>query len=204
VIIGISMKPLIDAFGVEASVMTTMQALSGAGPTGVPGMGVVDNVLPFIQDEEEKLRNELAKIFGTLHGDRIVPFAPPISATCTRIGVRDGHTASIALALERAADVAEAAEALSGFRGRAQELGLPSAPQQPIVVREEANRPQPVLDRDAGEGRVVSVGRLRPQEALRNGIGYVAVGHNHDRGTVGNAVMVSELLVAEGLVDGGA
>jgi aspartate-semialdehyde dehydrogenase len=203
VIAAIAAKPLIDRYGLKGSVYTTLQALSGAGPTGVPGMYVVDNVLPFIQDEEEKLRNELAKILGTLEHDAITPHPAPLSATCTRVPVRDGHTISASLSFEQPVDVDEAAELLAAFRGPAQRHALHSAPATPIVVRTEANRPQPVLDRDAGDGRIVSVGRIRAAEAMDNGLSYVAVGHNHDRGTVGNAVPLCELLVAEGYVGDG-
>ncbi len=204
VIAAIAAKPLIDHFGLRASVYTTMQALSGAGPTGVPALGAVDNILPFIPDEEEKLRNELAKILGTLEDGGITPHPAPLAATCTRVPVRDGHTIAASLSFDRPVDPAEAAEVLAAFRGPAQRHRLPSAPEVPIVVRSEPNRPQPVLDRDVDHGRVVSVGRIRAAEALENGLSYVAVGHNHDRGTVGNAVPLCELLVAEGYVGNGS
>jgi aspartate-semialdehyde dehydrogenase len=198
VIAALAIKPVDDAFGVTTAIMTTLQALSGAGPTGVPAMKVVDNVLPFIGDEEDKLRNETRKILGTYTGDAIEPWKAPLSATATRVPVRDGHTESISLGLERPATVDEVAAAIAAYRGRAQELALPSAPAIPLVVRTEVDRPQPALDRDVDAGRVVSVGRIRAQDALPNGIGFVAVGHNHDRGTVGNAVILTELVAAEG------
>jgi aspartate-semialdehyde dehydrogenase len=199
VIASLAIKPVADAFGISAAVLATLQALSGAGPTGVPAMYVVDNVLPFIADEEDKLIKETRKILGRYTGDAIEPLAAPIAATCTRVPVRDGHTEAVTLGLEREASLDDVAEALAGYRGRAQELGLPSAPEIPLVVRPEIDRPQPQLDRDVDAGRVVSVGRIRRHDAFANGVAYVAVGHNHDRGTVGNAVILTELVAQEGL-----
>lgn len=198
VIAAIALKPVVDAFGIDTAVVTTLQALSGAGPTGVPAMKVVDNIIPFIGDEEEKVNNELGKILGTYTGEGVDRWRAPIAATCTRVPVRDGHTEAFTLGLSKPASPAEVADAIAGYRGRAQELALPSAPAVPLVVRSEVDRPQPFLDRDVDAGRVVSVGRIRPAAALPNGISFVAVGHNHDRGTVGNAVILTELVAAEG------
>lgn len=200
VITALAVKPIADAFGIEAAVYTTMQALSGAGPTGVPALKVVDNMVPYIADEEEKLRAELRKILGKCTGDTIAPHPAPMAATCTRVPVRDGHTISVTLACESAAPVDKAIEVLSAYRGTAQDLGLPSAPRVPVVVRNEPDRPQPVIDRYTDRGRVVTVGRVRPHDAFANGLSYVAVAHNHERGTVGNAVIVCELVVAQGFV----
>ncbi|GII97024.1 aspartate-semialdehyde dehydrogenase [Sinosporangium siamense] len=201
VIVGLALKPLQDAYGVDSVVATTLQALSGAGKSGVAALQVVDNLLPYIADEEEKLSAELAKIFGTLEGDRVVPWSTPLASTCTRVPVRDGHTAVLSAALGASASPAEIAEVLGGFKGLAAEHKLPSAPAGLIVVREEPDRPQPFLDRTAGDGRSVSVGRIRTHEALTSGVSLVAVGHNHDRGTVGNALLLTELVAAAGLID---
>lgn len=202
VIAAVSMKPIADAFGIESTVITSLQALSGAGPTGVPALHVIDNVVPYIAAEEDKLRSELGKILGTYEGGAILPHPAPLAATCTRVPVRDGHTLAVTLACGRPASPGAAAEALAGHRSRAQQLGLPSAPPAPLVVRQEIDRPQPVLDRDANGGRAVSVGRVRAHDASANGLAFVAVGHNHDLGTVGNAVMTAELVAAERVLDG--
>jgi aspartate-semialdehyde dehydrogenase len=199
VIAAIAIKPVLDAFGLSAGVIATLQALSGAGPTGVPAMMIVDNVLPFIADEEDKLVKETRKILGRFTGDAIEPLAAPLAATCTRVPVRDGHTEAITLGLGREADLTAVADVMAAYRGRAQELALPSAPAVPVVVRTESDRPQPQLDRDVDCGRVVSVGRIRRHDAFPNGVAFVAVGHNHDRGTVGNAVILTELVAQEGL-----
>jgi aspartate-semialdehyde dehydrogenase len=177
-----------------------MQALSGAGPTGVPALKVVDNIVPYIAGEEEKPRAELQKILGKRVGDTIAPHPAPLAATCTRVAVRDGHTVSANLACERPAPIDAAIEALSTYRGPAQELGLPSAPEVPVLVRDEPDRPQPVIDRYTDRGRAATVGRVRPHDAFANGLSYVACAHNHERGTVGNAVIACELVVARGLV----
>jgi aspartate-semialdehyde dehydrogenase len=197
VIVSLAVKPLADRFGISSSVVTTMQALSGAGPTGVPALKVIDNIQPFIADEEQKLDKELHKILGRYSDDAITPYPAPLAPTCTRVPVRDGHTASITLGLDAPAGLDEVAATIAAYRGRAQELGLPSAPAVPLVVRDEIDRPQPLLDRDVDDGRVVSVGRIRSHGAFPNGVSYIAVGHNHDRGTVGNAVILTELVARE-------
>ncbi len=197
VIVALAVKPVVDAFGITSSVVTTMQALSGAGPTGVPALKVIDNIQPFIADEEQKLDKELHKILGTYRDGAIEPYPAPLAATCTRVPVRDGHTAAITLGMGRAASTEDVAGVIAAYRGRAQELALPSAPAIPLVVRSEIDRPQPLLDRDVDGGRVISVGRIRPHTAFANGVSYVAVGHNHDRGTVGNAVILTELVARE-------
>ncbi|GHE48621.1 aspartate-semialdehyde dehydrogenase [Streptosporangium violaceochromogenes] len=199
VIVGLAAKPLQDAYGVRSLVTTTMQALSGAGKSGVAALQVIDNLIPYISDEEQKLDSELAKILGTLQGDRVVPWQAPTASTCTRVPVRDGHTAVLSAGLGAAASAAEIAEVLGSFAGAAAEYKLPSTPARLIAVRDEPDRPQPFLDRDAGEGRTVSVGRIRTHDALESGVSLVAVGHNHDRGTVGNALLLTELVAAAGL-----
>lgn len=200
VIVALALAPLHERYGVRSLVATTLQALSGAGKTGVAALQVIDNLVPYIGGEEHKLTTELGKILGAWDGERIVPWEAPLAATCTRVPVRDGHTAVLTAGLGSPATVAEVAETFRGFTGRAAEFELPSAPREPVVVRDEPDRPQPLLDRTAGGGRAVSVGRLRAQEALGAGVSLVAVGHNHDRGTVGNALLVAELVAAAGLV----
>lgn len=199
VIAAIAFKPLVDAYGLRSSIFTTLQAMSGAGRTGVAGLAIMDNILPFIGQEEEKLYAELPKILGTYTDNGIRPLATVFAATCTRVPVRDGHTIAATVSLDRPADPADAAGVFARYTSRSQELGLTFAPKAPIIVRSEDNRPQPFLDRDADQGRAVSVGRIRPA-AIDNGLSFVAVGHNHERGTYGNALILTELVVKEGLV----
>ncbi len=194
----LAVAPLHRAWGIERAVVTTMQALSGAGYPGVASLDALDNVVPFIGGEEEKIVEESRKFLGRWDGERFVPADFAISAHCNRVSVRDGHTETVSLALRGKPSVAEVTDCLRSFRGRPQELGLPTAPACPIVVREEPNRPQPVLDRDVERGMAAVVGRVREDEVL--GLKFVTLGHNTIRGAAGASVLNAELLVADGLV----
>lgn len=193
----LALKPLHDAFGLRRVSVTTLQALSGAGYPGVPSLEALDNVIPYIGGEEEKLEAEPCKLLGTLEGDavRMAPIA--FSAQCHRVGVRDGHMEAVSVEFDRqGVTPEEAAAAFEGFRGEVVDLGLPSAPERPIRVRTERDRPQPVLDRDEGKGMTVVVGRIRPCPVL--GLKFELLGHNTVRGAAGAAIMNAELLVAKG------
>ncbi len=194
----LALEPLRRRFGVEAAVVTTMQALSGAGFSGVPGVAILDNVLPHIPGEEEKLAREPRKIWGRLTSEGIEEAGVRISAHCHRVATRDGHLEAVSVKLSRRAELGEVVEALEGFRGLPQELGLPSAPERPIVVRTEPDRPQPRLDRDVGGGMSVVVGRIRPCPVLDWRLEIL--GHNTVRGAAGGAILNAELVVAEGLL----
>ncbi|MGI9254251.1 MAG: aspartate-semialdehyde dehydrogenase, partial [Thermomicrobiales bacterium] len=158
----LALKPLQDAFGLEAVSVVTMQAVSGAGYPGVPSLDIIDNVIPFISTEEEKLSEESLKMLGRLTADGFQPANIVMSAHCNRVPVRDGHTECASVRLGSSPAIDEVAAVLADFRGRPQELELPSAPARPIVVRAENNRPQPILDRDTERGMATVVGRLRP------------------------------------------
>ena len=188
--------PLHRAFGIEQVVATTLQALSGAGYPGVPSLDALDNVVPFIGEEEEKMEQETKKFLGSWDGKAFKSAEFPFSAHCNRVSVRDGHTVTVSVALRGRPGLREVTLALRAFKGRPQELGLPSAPQQPIVVRGERDRPQPVRDRMTGNGMSVVVGRVREDAVL--GLKFVALGHNTIRGAAGASVLNAELLAAEG------
>ncbi|HQR47514.1 MAG TPA: aspartate-semialdehyde dehydrogenase, partial [Thermoanaerobaculia bacterium] len=162
-VVGLAMAlaPLERAFGVEAVCVTTMQALSGAGHPGVPSLDALGNVIPFIDGEEEKIEREPKKILGRLEGGRVVDADFPLSVSVNRVPVRDGHTESVFLKLKAKASLADVRHALASFAGEPQRLRLASAPERPIVVREERDRPQPARDVEAGRGMTVTVGRLR-------------------------------------------
>ncbi|MGH2651326.1 MAG: aspartate-semialdehyde dehydrogenase [Actinomycetota bacterium] len=197
----ITLKPLTDAFGLTSAIVTTMQGLSGAGREhGVIGLDILDNIIPFIPKEEEKVERELGKIFGILSGGGIQPHPAGISATCTRANVMEGHTESVAASLGRKATLAEVTNALRGARNEARELGLPSAPQEWIKVHDDPFRPQPRLDRGNGHGMTTTVGRVREDTVLPNGVKYVLVTHNTRMGAAAGAVLVAEYLVATGYV----
>ena len=198
VVVGLAMAlaPLHLAFGVEAVCVTTLQALSGAGYPGVASLDALGNVVPFVDGEEEKIATEPAKILGTLAGGRVVPAAFPVSVSVNRVPVRDGHTESVFVKLSRRASIGEVREALESFAGEPQRLGLASAPQRPIVVRDESDRPQPIRDVEAGRGMVVTVGRLRPDPVYD--VRFTLLVHNTIRGAAGAALLNAELLAATG------
>ena len=191
-----ALKPIHDAFGIEALSVVTMQALSGAGYPGVASLDAMDNVIPFIPGEEEKMETEPRKILGTLRNGAIEAADIRISAQCHRVPVSDGHMEAVSLKLRRKASPADVTAALREFRGEPQRLGLPSAPARPVEVREEPDRPQPRLDRDAGQGMAVVVGRVRACHVLD--IRLVLLSHNLGRGAPGAAILNAELLTETG------
>ncbi len=192
------LKPLHDAFGLRRVAVVTLQALSGAGYPGVPALDAVDNVIPYIAGEEEKLEREPLKLLGRLEEGRVVGAEIVISAQCNRVPVQDGHFECVSVELERRAELEDVVAALEGFRALPQELGLPSAPAQPVVVRREPDRPQPRRDRDAGAGMVTTVGRLRPCPILD--YKFALLGHNTVRGAAGGAILNAELLVVQEVI----
>lgn len=195
-----ALAPLQRSFGLRSVVMTSMQALSGAGRSpGVIAMDVLDNVIPYIPKEEEKVQRETGKILGRLDGDRIVPLDLPVSATCTRVAVRDGHTESVNASLERAADLESVAEALAGSGREFTDLGLPSSPPELVHVTRDPFRPQPRVDRHHHDGMTTVVGRLREDGVLENGVKFVLLSHNTKMGAAKGAVLVAEYLVHQGL-----
>jgi len=195
----VSLKPLVDAFGVRRVLLTTMQGISGAGRAdGVLGLDMLDNLIPYIPKEEEKVAAEAGKILGRLVEGGIEPYPAPVGSTCTRAAVIDGHTAAVTIETERPCDPATAAEAMRTFRGDYGGLDLPSAPRRPIIVHDDPFRPQPRLDRDAEGGMATSVGRLRPEPALANGLKYVALSHNARLGAAKGLVLLAEYLAQTG------
>ncbi|HEX8748152.1 MAG TPA: aspartate-semialdehyde dehydrogenase [Pyrinomonadaceae bacterium] len=197
VMLAMALAPLHARFGVEAVVATTMQALSGAGYPGVASMDIADNVLPFIEGEEEKMEAETLKILGRIREGRVEAAPLRVSAQCHRVNVTDGHMAAVRIKLQRPVQPEEIRDALSAWRSLPQELRLYSAPAEPIIVRDERDRPQPRLDRDAGRGMSVTVGRLRPDNVMD--YRFVALSHNTIRGAAGAAILNAELLIAKNI-----
>ncbi|MDZ7379770.1 MAG: aspartate-semialdehyde dehydrogenase [candidate division KSB1 bacterium] len=194
----ITLKPLLDHFGIERVLLTSMQGISGAGRSpGVLGLDIVDNIIPYIVGEEEKVARETGKILGRLVEGGIAPAPFPVSATCTRASVIEGHTESVFVSLERAAAIEDFAACLREFGKEFVRLGLPSAPRKMITVHDDPFRPQPRLDREADGGMTTHVGRIREDAALRHGFKYVLVSHNTKMGAAKGAVLVAEYLVAE-------
>lgn len=196
--LALTLKPLQDAFGLKSVLVTTLQAVSGAGYPGVPSLDMIDNIVPYIGSEEEKMETEAMKMLGAWNGGfQDADFV--LSAHCNRVPVRDGHTECASVKLGRDASPEEVIEAFESFRGLPQELELPSAPKRPIVVRREENRPQPALDRDTERGMASVVGRVRPCPVL--GIKYVLLGHNTIRGAAGAGILNAELLKEKGFLN---
>ncbi|MDR2864614.1 MAG: aspartate-semialdehyde dehydrogenase [Spirochaetaceae bacterium] len=185
-------------YEVKRLIVTTMQAVSGAGFPGVPSLDVIDNIVPFIGGEEEKSEKEPLKILGTIEDGLIKNAAGPlISAHCNRVPVIDGHTVTASMEFgENKPSIEQIKEIWRNFRALPQELELPFAPKQPIIVREEANRPQPGKDRDADKGMAVSVGRIRPCPVFD--VRFVGLSHNTIRGAAGGGILNAELIKAKG------
>ncbi len=200
--IALALKPLLDAFGLRSFHAVTLQAVSGAGIPGVSSLEILDNVIPFIGGEEEKIEREAGKILGRLGSGGIQRAELRVSAQCNRVPVLDGHLASVSVELGEgsAPERDEIARALSEFRGVAQGLGLPSAPRHPIHVLTGEADPQPRRHRDLDGGMAVSVGRLRRCPIL--GWRFVLLSHNTVRGAAGGAILCGELAVARGHVAG--
>jgi aspartate-semialdehyde dehydrogenase len=196
----IALAPLARSFGLRSVVMTSMQAISGAGRSpGVAALDILDNVIPYIANEEGKVERESRKILGRLEGERIEPLEMAVSATCTRVNVRDGHTEAVTAGLGRRVPIGEVADCLRAFGREFLDLGLPSAPAELIQVTDDPYRPQPRIDRSAGGGMTTVVGRLREDPVLANGIRLVLLSHNTKMGAAKGAVLVAEYLLHRGL-----
>lgn len=181
--LSIALKPIYDAFGIKQAVVSTMQAISGAGYPGVASLDIVDNVIPFIGGEEPKVISETQKILDAKF---------PISPSCHRVAVIDGHMIDARISLEKKASPKEVKEVLRLFKGQTEGLNLPSAPSEIISVREEDARPQPRVDRMAGNGMGITVGRVREGEVLENEIKMIILGHNTIRGAAGCSLLNAE------------
>ncbi len=198
VVIAMALAPL-RQFGLNSVVVTTLQAVSGAGYPGVASLDILGNVIPAIGGEEEKIESEPQKILGALSNGAVLPHPVVISAHTTRVPVVDGHTAMISVALQTQPSLEDVRHALESFRGRPQELALPSAPPAPIVYHPSPDRPQPRFDAERDGGMTVTVGRLRRCRML--GTKMVALGHNTVRGAAGAAVLNAELMIKDGWID---
>ncbi|MFA5897187.1 MAG: aspartate-semialdehyde dehydrogenase [Thermoplasmata archaeon] len=188
------LKPLVDAFDFSEVHVATYQALSGAGYPGVPSLDIVGNVVPFIENEEEKMRREAKKILGAW-SDGVVPSPLEVWSNCVRVAVREGHLEAVSIPLEEDVAPEDVARVLSSFRGEPQRCKLPTAPKEPILVRSERNRPQPLLDVNAGEperarGMAATVGRIR---IVGRNLRFFVLSHNTLRGGAGGSVLNAEL-----------
>lgn len=198
----LALKPIEERFGLEQILVTTMQAVSGAGYPGVPSMDILGNVVPYIGNEEEKLEAETLKLLGRLEGHSVVPLPARVSAHCNRVAVEDGHTESVSIKLGnklgRPATREDLLAAWAEFRPLAGQ-DLPMAPEQPIEWAPQNDRPQPRLDRNRGKGMAVTVGRLRPCNVLD--WKFTVLSHNTIRGAAGAAILNAELLASLGKLE---
>jgi aspartate-semialdehyde dehydrogenase len=186
-------------FGISNVLVTTMQAISGAGYPGVASMDIMGNVVPFIGMEEEKMEMETQKIMGEFKGDHIEPLHAAVSAHCNRVGVVDGHTEAVSVAFSTKPSLADLRNAIDTFTALPQQRQLPSAPPRPVIYMEEPNRPQPRKDAERERGMAAFIGRLRECPVL--GYKFVVLSHNTVRGAAGAAVLNAELMLSEGMLD---
>ena len=194
-----ALKPLQQAFGVRKVMVTTLQAISGAGYPGLPSYDILDNAIPFIGGEEEKVERETRKMLGDWSEGTGFSDAPVVvSAQCNRVATREGHLECASIELEREVEAQEIIAAWENYVPLSQELHLPSAPPRALAYRAEHNRPQTLLDRDAGRGMTVTLGRLRRCPILS--YKFVLLGHNTIRGAAGGSILNAELCVRQGLI----
>jgi len=187
--LSLPLKPIYDEFGIKSIIVSTMQAISGAGYPGVAALDIVDNVIPYIGGEEEKVESETQKILGS-------PSKPAdfkVSASCNRVPTLDGHLEAVFVETKKIAEPNAIAVAMKNFVGEPQELNLPSSPEKPIVVKQEKDRPQTRLDRMEGKGMSAVVGRIRKDPVL-NGVKFIVLSHNTIRGAAGCGVLNAEYL----------
>lgn len=199
-VLAMALAPIERAFGLERLSVVTLQAVSGAGYPGLSSMDILGNVIPFIAGEEEKMEAETRKILGTLRNGTIEPARMRVSAQVNRVPVFDGHTESVSFETSRPATTDAIRDALAAYRGEPQELGLPSAPDHPVVVDDGPDRPQPMLDLYREKAMATIVGRLRPCPVL--GFKMTLLGHNTIRGAAGGSILNAELALTRGLLGG--
>lgn len=197
IVLTMALGPLVG-FGIERAVVTTMQAISGAGYPGVPSMDITANVVPYIGGEEEKMEMETQKILGACDGRGFANHPMKLSATCNRVPVVDGHLVSVSVELASKPTAEEVRAAMENFSAAPQKLGLPSAPARPVIYMPQQDRPQPRRDVERENGMAVFVGRLRPCPVFD--WKFLCLGHNTVRGAAGASVLNAELMKAQGLV----
>jgi aspartate-semialdehyde dehydrogenase len=192
--LAITLKPLFDKYGAKKVMMTSMQAISGGGKTGVSAMGITDNILPYIPKEEDKVKKETRKILGKLKDGKIEDADIRVSCTCTRVPVIDGHTESVFVETEKEIDPALAKDTYEAYNKEISVVGLPSAPKDYYAVHEDPTRPQPRIERQVGGGMTTTIGRLEKEELFDHGLKYMLFSHNKKMGSAKGAVLLAEML----------
>lgn len=197
----ITLKPIMDQYNVQKVFMTSMQALSGAGRSpGVAALDIMDNIIPYIPKEEEKVQVETKKILGKIKQDAIVASDIKVSCTCTRVPVLDGHTESVFIETKEPVSPEEIKKVMLEFSKLVTIKDLPSAPKDYIIVHDDPTRPQPRIDREINDGMTTVVGRLRKDTAFDNGIKYLLLSHNEKMGSARGAVLLAELLRSKKII----
>ena len=196
----ITLKPLLEKYGAKKVMMTSMQAISGGGKSGVSAMGITDNILPYIPKEEGKVRKETRKILGTLKDGKIEDAEIRVSCTCTRVPVIDGHTESVFVETEKEIDPSTAKDTYNEYNKTISVAGLPSAPPDYFAVHEDPTRPQPRIEREINNGMTTTVGRLEEEPLFDHGIKYMLFSHNKKMGSATGAVLLAEMLYKKGKI----
>ena len=192
--LAITLKPLLEKYGAKKVMMTSMQAISGGGKSGVSAMGITDNIIPFIPKEEGKVRLETRKILGKLKDGKIEDADIRISCTCTRVPVIDGHTESVFVETTKEIDPSKAKETYNQCNKDISVSGLPSAPKDYYAFHEDPTRPQPRMERTVGDGMTTTIGRVEKEELFENGLKYMLFSHNKKMGSAKGAVLLAEML----------
>ena len=198
--LAITLKPLVEKYGAKKVMMTSMQAISGGGKSGVSAMGITDNILPYIPKEEGKVRKETRKILGKLKDGKIEEADIRVSCTCTRVPVIDGHTESVFVETEKDIDPTNAKETYNEYNKTISVLGLPSAPHEYYAFHEDPTRPQPRMERSVGGGMTTTIGRVEKEELFDHGLKYMLFSQNKKMGSAKGAVLLAEMLYKKGKI----
>ena len=198
--LAITLKPLLEKYGAKKVMMTSMQAISGGGKSGVSAMGITDNILPYIPKEEGKVRTETRKILGKLKDGKIEDADIRVSCTCTRVPVIDGHTESVFVETSEDIDPTKAKDLYNSYNQNISVIGLPSAPKDYYAFHEDPTRPQPRMERTVGDGMTTTIGRVEKEELFDKGLKYMLFSHNKKMGSAKGAVLLAEMLYKKGKI----
>ncbi|MEX0862912.1 aspartate-semialdehyde dehydrogenase [Nitrosopumilus sp.] len=198
--LAITLKPLLEKYGAKKVMMTSMQAISGGGKSGVSAMGITDNIIPYIPKEEGKVRLETRKILGKLKDGKIIDADIRVSCTCTRVPVIDGHTESVFVETTLDIDPVKAKETYDKCNEESSVVGLPSAPEKYYAFHEDPTRPQPRMERIVGDGMTTTIGRVEREELFDHGLKYMLFSHNKKMGSAKGAVLLAEMLYKKGKI----
>ncbi len=198
--LAITLKPLLEEYGAKKVLMTSMQAISGGGRSGVSAMGITDNIIPYIPKEEGKVKIETRKILGKLKNGKIEDADIRVSCTCTRVPVLDGHTESVFVETTKEIDPAKAKETYNQYNKEISVAGLPSAPEKYYAFHDDPTRPQPRLERSVGGGMTTTIGRVEKEELFDHGLKYILFSHNKKMGSAKGAVLLAEMLYKKGKI----